>query len=273
VIRNVAWALAASLLVLGGSSLGAETPEAAPLDNEQVVRMVADGTPEAAILEAIRTRPPAFDVADDMVDELKLAGVPASVIAAMKARMARLAPSPPPEERPPRGTVPLVVTINGGSQHTLHAPAFADEELKHQLQLPKENADREVKDLAVFLACTTAEHVPDLWRQKSPLGRDMNAAFRHEMLAFVAGDTPAGKKPRLTLPARLEANVDDVEAHALVVGVAARIGDRWMVLAASEPVKTVISAKGAPLAARITGTALPFGFKASLEVPKAPARP
>jgi len=240
-----------------------------PMTNEEVVRLVAAGTPEATILEAIRVRPPAFDVADDMLEELRLAGVPTPVIAAMKTRTVQAAPMPPPAERAPRDTVRLVVDLNGGASRTLHAPAFADEDVKQRLQLPKEASEREVKDLAIFLACTTAEHVPDQWRQKSPLGRDMNVTLRHEMLAFVAGDTPAGKKPRLKLPARLEADVDDVEAHALVLGVAARIGDRWMIVAVSEPAKTKVGAETPPLSGKVAAIAAqPLAFGVELELKK-----
>ncbi|HEX4825713.1 MAG TPA: hypothetical protein VFV19_15530 [Candidatus Polarisedimenticolaceae bacterium] len=255
------WLLAVALLLAPA--------ETAPMTNEDVVRMVAAGAAEAAILDEVRSRPAAFDVSDDMVDELKVAGVPPAVITAMKARAREAAPPPPPPPvRPPRGTVHLVVAVNGRSPKTLKAPAFADEELKHRLQLAKENEEREVKDLAVFLACTTAEHVPDQWRQKSPLGRDMTNAFRHEMLAFVPGDTPAGKKPKLTLPETLEADVDDVEPHALVVGVAARIGDRWMVLALSTPVKVTPEKDAAPLDATIGGAGADFAFKAALAAKK-----
>lgn len=257
-------------LLLAAAWLAAAPADAAPMTNEEVVRMVAAGASSEAILEAVRTRPPAFDVAGDMIEELRLAGVPESVITAMKARAAAVAPQPPPPEvRPPRGTVHLVVVVNGRSSKTLRAPSFADEELKHNLQLPKENEAREVKDLAVFLACTTAEHVPDLWRQKSPLGRDMTNGFRHEMLAFVAGDTPQGKKPKLTLPETLEADVDDVEAHALVVGVAARIGDRWMVLTASAPLKATPAKDAPPLDATIGSAGADFAFKAALAAKKA----
>ena len=118
--------------------------------------------------------------------------------------------------------------------------AWADENAKVRLQLPKETEQREVKDVAVFLACSSPEHVPDLWRSKTPLGRDMVSVPRHEMLAFVAGDTPAGKAPRLTLPERLEADVDETEPHDLILGVAARIGDRWVQLAFTTIPKTKI---------------------------------
>jgi hypothetical protein len=260
--------LALALVVLLGSAA-----EPTPLGNEEIVRMVAAGTPEKEILEAIAARPPAYDLDEDMLEELRTAGVSAAVIAAMKARAARSMPEAPPPERPRRGTVPLVVTLNGGKPQRLQVPAWADEDAKELLQLPKEEAEREVKDLAVFLACTTAQHVPDLWREKTPLGRDPHAAFRHEMLVFVAGDTPAGKKPHVRVPERLETHADDLEAHALVLGVAARIGDRWRLLSASKPEKATLAPGGAPLSGKIVGAkGQPFAFTVELTVPKAAAR-
>jgi hypothetical protein len=149
----------------------------------------------------------------------------------------------------------------------LKLPAWADENAKVRLKLPKENDQREVKDIAVFLACASPEHVPDLWRSKTPLGRDMNSVPRHEMLAFVAGDTPAGKPPRLTLPARLEADVDETEPHDLILGVAARIGDHWVQLASAKLAKTTVAAGQAPLSGRIGHAGVAFEFKVELKAP------
>ena len=151
---------------------------------------------------------------------------------------------------------------------TLKLPAWADEGVKVRLQLPKENEQREVKDVAVFLACSSPEHVPDLWRSKTPLGRDMVSVQRHEMLAFVAGDTPAGKPPRLTLPGRIEADVDDTEPHDLILGVAARIGDRWVQLAFAKLPKATIGEGQKPLAGRIERAGRGFDFKVELEAPR-----
>jgi hypothetical protein len=262
-------ALAAAWLVTAPAVIRAtdEPTAAPPLGNEEVVRMVAGGTAESDILEAIRSRPPAFDVSEDMLAELKLAGVPPAVIAAMKAREAQVAPQEPPPERHRAGTARLVVELSRLGAHTLHAPAYADEDVKHRLHLSKELADREVRDLAIFLACTTAEHVPDLWRQKSPLGRDMNLTVRHEMLAFVAGDTPAGKKPRLELPARLEADVDDTEPHDLVLGVAALVGDRWMQVSAGTLTHAKVAPGSKPLTGRISATPESLVFTVALTAP------
>lgn len=245
-------------------------PPDAPLTNEDIVRMVAAGTSERDVTEAIRARKENFDLSDDMLDELKLAGVPAAILEAMAQKHAASAPPSDPVERPARGHVPVLVTLNasGGGPRTLRVPAWADEDAKAKLHLPKENDQREVKDLAVFLGCATPEHIPDLWRSKSPLGRDMNFVARHEMLAFVAGDTPAGTAPRLTLPARLAGEVEDGVAHDLVLGIAARIGDRWIQLGAARLAKTTIGAGQQPLIGRIKHLGRGFDFTVELSAPR-----
>jgi len=255
--------IASGLLAIAWPAPALE-PDAPPaaLTNEDIVRMVAAGTSEREILDAIASHPGTFDVSEDMVSELTLAGVSPAVVSAMRRKHAEAIPAEPSPERPGRGKVRLIVTLNAGAvgPRTLRLPAWADEDVKALLQLPKENEQREVKDVAVFLACATAEHVPDLWRSKSPLGRDMVAATRSEMLAFVAGDTPAGKKPQLALPDRIEADVDDSEPHDVLVGVAARIGDRWYQLAAGRVPKVTVAAGAKPLACRVTHGA-GFAFK------------
>jgi hypothetical protein len=273
-VRRIAWALAVAAVLLtplaraeggdGGAGAGA------PLTNEDIVRMVASGTPERDILEAIKTREEAFDVADDMVSELKLAGVSATIVAAMLQKVAENAPPPVPLEQPAKGRVHLVVMLNAGGTgpRTLKLPAWADENIKVRLKLPKENEQRAVKDIAVFLACSSPEHVPDLWRSKTPLGRDMVSVPRHEMLAFVAGDTPAGKNPRLTVPARIEADVDETEPHDLILGVAARIGDHWMQLAFAALPKATIAAGQKPLSGTIERAGGAFEFKVEIKAPR-----
>jgi len=262
--------VAASLTLAALAAIPARAAAQPPLTNEDVVRMVAAGTPEGEILEAIRARPEAFDLADDMVDELKLAGVSAAIVAAMGQRHAESAPPAPPPVRPRRGQAPLVVTLNpaGSGQRTLKVPAWADEDARARLHLPKENEQRQVKDLAVFLACAAPEHIPDLWRSKTPLGRDMEFVMRHEMLAFVAGDTPDGKTPRLTLPTRLEAEVDDTDPHDVVLGVAARIGDHWVQLAFAVFRTGAMGAGGRTLSARIERVGHAFDFKIELTAPR-----
>ena len=235
---------------------------ASPLTNEDVVRLVVDGTPQAEILETIAARPAAFDLTDDMVAELRIAGVPDAVIAAMRARQAETSPSPAPE-RPRRGTVKLEVALSGPA--SLSAPQRVTPALADRLRLPTEDEAREVRDLAIYVACVTPEHVPDLWRQKTPLGRDLEGTPRHEMLRFIAGDTAAGAKPKLTVPASIDAEVDDVEAHEIVLGVAARIGDRWRTLALARCPKVKAEAGAPPrLAGKITPAGAPLAFRVEL---------
>ena len=239
-------AMLACVVLCAWAFVAADEP--APMTNEDVVRLVAAGTPERDIIGQIRNRATAFDTSDEMLEELKTAGVPASVIAEMRARAEKAAPEAPPPERTPVGFVRITVRLPG---RTLSAPKWADEETKRRLGLSKEIADREVRDLAVFVVCEEATHVPDQWRSKTPLGRDMNTTKRHEMLAFVAGDTPAGKTPKIKLPDQLEASVDGTEPHDLVLGVAARIGDRWLTLATGKLPHVGFDGKPAALAGEI----------------------
>ena len=252
--------------VLGLTLAFTVTPQEPPLTNEDIVRMVASGIPEDEVQQAIHNHKEAFDLSSEMVDELKLAGVPAAIVAAMARRHAESAPPAVPAKRESRGRVPLIVSLSGGGggSRTVRVPAWADEDAKERLRLPKENDQREVKDLAVFLACASPEHIPDLWRSKSPLGRDMSFVTRHEMLAFVAGDTPAGKPPRLVLPVRLEAEIDPTDPHDLVLGIAARVGDRWMQLAFAVLPKATIGAGQKPLLGRIDHIGRGFDFKVVL---------
>jgi hypothetical protein len=254
-----AWIVAATLAFPAA-------PLDTPLTNEDVVRMVASGASEDELREAIRAHNEAFDLSGEMVEELKLAGVPETIVAAMRKRHAENEPAAVPAKRESAGRATLVVNLKGGdgASHTVRVPSWADEDAKEAFDLPKETDQREVKDLAIYLACVSPEHVPDLWRSKTPLGRDMSTVPRHEMLAFVAGDTPAGKAPRIALPARIEAEVDDSEPHDLVLGIAARIGDRWVQLGAAVLKKTTIASGAKPLSGRIEHVGHGFGFKVEL---------
>jgi hypothetical protein len=93
----------------------------------------------------------------------------------------------------------------------------------------------------------------------------MVSVGRHEMLAFVAGDTPPGKTPRLTLPAQLEAQVEESEPHDLVLGVAARIGDHWFQLAATRPETAEVTSESKPLVGHIAHIGTGFAFKIELK--------
>ena len=78
----------ASLVLLAAVLLaGAAGPAPQdPLTNEEIVRRVASGEGARTILEAIAARPPGYDLDPDLLDEMVRAGVPRTVIEAMKSR-------------------------------------------------------------------------------------------------------------------------------------------------------------------------------------------
>jgi len=258
-------ALALALVALLGLAPPAEPAPPPPLTNEDIVRMVAGGTPQREILETIRERAEAFDLSGDMIDELTAAGVPAPILDAMRAKRVDAAAAARPAEREKPGYGTLVVTLNA---RTLRLPAWADEDAKARFKLPKENEQRQVKDVAVFLACVSPDHIPDLWRTKSPLGRDMVSMRAHQLLAFVPGETPEGKPPRLALPPRLEAKVDLTEPHDLVLGVAALFGDHWVQVSMAVLPKATTGPQNKPLAGSIEGGGRDFNVKVELKPPR-----
>jgi hypothetical protein len=95
----------------------------------------------------------------------------------------------------------------------------------------------------------------------------MSLTVRHEMLAFVPGETPTGKKPKLALPETIEADVDDIEPHDLVVGIAALIGDRWIQVAAGTIKKVKMSDVKKPIGARISAKSAPLTYEVTLKAP------
>ena len=270
VVVALVLAAVSAAFVFAASGTEPTTVPATPLTNEDIVRMLAAGRSEAEVVAAIDARAEAFDVTDDMVDELTRAGVSAPILAAMKRKHGEVAPAAASPEVAGRRRVHLVVSLNAHApgSRTLKTPSFAGEDLKVRLMLPKDNDQRAVKDLAVFLACVSAEHVPDLWRSKTPLGRDMVSVARHEMLAFIPGDTPPGQPPRLVVPPRIEADVDGDEEHDLVLGIAARIGDHWMQLSSARLAHVAIAPVSKPLTGRLEHVGHEFDFKVELTAPR-----
>jgi hypothetical protein len=158
----------------------------------------------------------------------------------------------PSREQRPAAAVPsgarieIAVELEGHSR-ALVFPDRLDATLAESLQLGPSPEDRAVTGLAAFLACRTADHVPDQWRSKSPLGRDFVSMPRHEMLDFrpgpdregdaegpstrpLAPDAPAGTV-KLPLPVELGADVRAGAPHDLSVGIAARVGGKYLKLA------------------------------------------
>jgi hypothetical protein len=213
-------------------AVAAAPPE--PLTEAEVVRLLASGATEADVLRTIAARPPQFDLSEEMLEELRLAGVPARLVDAMRARQAEVAPPVTPAADDRRaGTVKLRVRLGGPP---LVLPDRVPDGLARDLQLGASPEARRIDDLAVFLVCRTVDHVPDQWRNASPLGRDFASMPRHGMLAFHSGahHDDADRVLRLELPAELVAEVEPGRAHDLSLGVAILVGERFLRLASAD---------------------------------------
>jgi hypothetical protein len=197
-----------------------------------------------------------------MLQEMRLAGVPDAVITTMKERQLEQdgPPAEPDEEAGTEEAVApnLVVALNPGSDApaVVLLPGVFPEEIAAQLELGGSGKPVEITDLAVFLACRTATHVPDQWRSKTPLGRDFVSMPRHKILAFhpgarVATDddlepepsdsrTAAGERGEgpailaLDLPAELQAAIGAGDEHALVLGLAIQAKGRFLRIDSAE---------------------------------------
>jgi hypothetical protein len=251
-------------LLLGAIPLGIAAD--APMRTEEVVRMLVSGATTAETVDAIRSRDVEFDLSDEMLDELRAAGVPDAVIEAMKERQAELHPPPPSEilePEPVDAELPLTVFSlrpvgddaegDGETTRALFFPGALPPPIVMALEVGDGSEAAEVESVAVFVACRTAYHVPDYWRSKSPLGRDFVSMPRHRMLVFLRSSerVPKTELPptvkgrvaaaagetdllRLELPATVEAQLDLDEPHDLMVGVAVEVGGRFVRLVSDE---------------------------------------
>lgn len=282
----------AAVAAIGGLGLAgfAAVESPVPLRNEDVVRMLVAGQRAEQVIEAIRSREVDFDLSDEMMDELRLAGVPGPVIQAMRERQAETEASRAEEsasveteagagEESPALTVELPsAPFTEDSEEPVRAlffPTTLDDRAAQRLQLGNRDEDRAVTSIAIFVACITPEHVPDHWRSKSSLGRDFVSIPRHRLLAFFPGGSEVayGDLPRpirkrlnvafpslrkgnmrflqLDLPERLEAGVDRGAAHHILLGTAIQAGGRYLSVAAVDRPNVVPGESGARLAARV----------------------
>ena len=251
--------LLACCLVAGVS---AAADDGGPLRDEDVVRLLVSGTPVDRLIERIRTSEVDFDLSEEMLDELRRAGVPPELIQAMIERQQELHPSEAPEV-PAAGTPAspmLRVRLNSDWEPKKHQPrpllrvldAVAPATIEALRLRPHE---RLFTDLAIVLLCRTATHVPDHWRNQTPLGRDFTFAPRHRLLAFLSGaqKTNAGKLRQalsklavlpgerdstpelgvleLEVPEHVEVEIETGVAHDLTLGIAVQVGARYLLLA------------------------------------------
>lgn len=211
------------------------SPAAPVLRVEDVVRWHVAGVAADEIVRRIESAAVDFELDEEMVAELHLAGLPETVLRAMQERQAALHPTvPPPESAEPTPVEPsgIVLHLRGskpGSPAHLRIPTRVPAELVTALALDDPAAV--VAEVALYVACLRAPHVPSHWRGASPLGRDFATMPRHEMLLFLplatAGPEAARGSLELDAPPTLEVPLDPADGHDLSVGVAARIGDRY----------------------------------------------
>jgi len=161
----------------------------APMSDEDVVRLFVSGTGVDRIIERIENSDAAFDLSDEMLDELRAAGLPAELLEAMISRQAEIDETNAPDEPPAIVDEPTVgselrIRINpsadGKERKPLRLLDLIDGETHDQLRL--RTTDPSFTDMAIFVACRTQDHVPNQWRGKSPLGRDFISTERHRML-------------------------------------------------------------------------------------------
>ena len=229
-----------------------------PLTDEDVVVMFAQGMPTAQIVAKIRSSEVEFDLAEEMLSELRIAEVPEKVIEAMIARQAELH-APEVEAEPEADAVSgptLRLRLNpewepkkDQLRPMVRVYDAIDPQIVERLRLRE--TDRVLTQLAIVLLCRTADHVPDHWRGKTPLGRDFVAAPRHRLLAFVPGGekVDVGKMRNmlsklalvpgerdaaadlrllvLEVPETIEVPLEAGVAHDLTLGIAFEVGDRY----------------------------------------------
>ena len=249
-----------------------------PMFTEDVVRMLVRGVAVEEILTEIRTRPGLFDVSPDMQEELKLAGVSDELVQAMVDRMAELSPEPAddpdaePQEAPdpaPTLRVWLDPQSEDGKPSILRVRGVVDFRLREAWQLDASAEETPFEDLALFLICRAATHVPDHWRSKSPMGRDFISMPRHRMLVFLTATDGVRQASEdgtleLELPPSLDIDLSPDEPHDLSLGIALQAAGRYLRWTDDSWDELSLDAAGTEIRAEILGKS--DGQIAGLEV-------
>jgi hypothetical protein len=235
--------------------------ESAPMTLEDVVRLFVQGTSPEDLIRRIESSQVDFDLSEEMVEELRLAGLPDEVLEAMARRQLEL--HPPAETEPSAqeddvtldAGLTLRLALAGGmalrtgeEDRGVRVADFVPPATLEQLGVRDEQA--RITNLAVYVACHSSTHVPDHWRSKTPLGRDFATVTRHKLLAFQADATqespgktrallasllggPASPEAsdwsilNLPLPEEIVVELEAGEAHDLSFGFAVQIGGRY----------------------------------------------
>jgi hypothetical protein len=256
-----AFLAAALLAVAGGLASG-------PMTEEDVVRLYVAGRSVDEIVREIERREPGFELSPEMIDELHNVELPEVLIETMRRRQAAAERAEARTEQPevaPAAPVPsLRIHLNPAHDRgpvTVGVRARIDPQVAAEWELGNAPEDRTFADVALFLVCQTADHVPDHWRLKSPLGRDFRSVTRHKVLAFIAGSgaedaDSGGRRVELKVPAELEVAVEPGVAHDLALGLALQVSGRYYVVASDAWPGAVVGEDGLDLSARVKGRSL-----------------
>ena len=211
-------------LLLAAAVAAADTP----MTDDEVVRRLSAGESMDAVLADVQRRPPAFDVSEDMLAELRSAGVPEALLNAM---IARAAAAPPKEEppAPPAAPAPMTELRLTATKLVVAVSRRLDPQLIAELELPAGALEADALALAVF--CTTHGH-DDPGVLRWPEGRVPKGFADGRLLAFFPATegSGSGSKLRVALPDPMVIPLSAGVSHDLVVAALLRAGSTWVVL-------------------------------------------
>jgi hypothetical protein len=276
----------AVLALFAATSLGTSGEQGPPLTDEDVVVAFISGTPVPEIIAKIRASNVAFDLGDEMLGEMRAAGLPRELIQAMVERQRELTAAQAPvqesdDSAAETGATPrLQIVLNPDFEPKQDQPRPVlrlhdqiDPQTYEYLRLRGDVS--QFTDMALAVLCTTQDHVPDHWRSKSALGRDFVGTPRHKLLAFLPGAErkEAGKLAQvatklmvspghreavatpgvlgLELPPTIEFELEPEIVHDLTLGLAVQAADRYYLVAADSWEELVVPATGLTIQAEI----------------------
>lgn len=241
------------------------------LTPQQIVQAWLGGSSPESLVAKIETAEQIDGLDEEILEELRVAGLPATVLAALQAHLAAAddaEPEAPAGEESVREVAFAIDAPDGLSVLDALAVGYAE---AYDLAPSESRAD----DLALFVAGLSSIHVPDQWRTRSPLGRDREMP-RHAMLFFQGEAAIAdeegraaryarrfgvadGKRITLALPASIVVPFpDEIEARQQVmVGIAWRVGGDYRLLSSKLITREDGDLNGLSIRIRGRGTALP----------------